>query len=54
MSNYWIFQANPNTYDIDGLLKAISTHTLWRAKQRYQDMRKGDWPAAGFADGCLS
>lgn len=47
----WIFQANPDRYDIDGFLESGKKILNYRAAQRNQDMKAGDqvfiWRSAG-------
>lgn len=38
----WIFQANPDTYDIDAVLEAGLTDLLFSAAQNSSKMRPGE------------
>ena len=54
----WIFQANPQQFDVDGFLATGPSRMLWLAKQHANDMRVGDqvflWRAIGGGDPKLS
>lgn len=53
MPNTWIFQGNPDHFDIDGYMSANLDRITWSARQRAADMAPGDtvylWKAAGSA-----
>ena len=42
MANFWIFQANPDTFDIGGFLLSNPSRMVWRAKQLHRQMCLGD------------
>lgn len=57
MTNYWIFQSNPDRYDIDAALRDLDV-ILWRVPQHTAEIRPGDkvavWrsgPEAGIVGG---
>jgi hypothetical protein len=54
----WIFQANPQQFDLDGYLATGPGEMLWLAKQNAKEMRIGDqvflWRAIGQGDPKLS
>jgi hypothetical protein len=47
----WIFQCNPNDFDIDGYLSFASERILWLVKQNWKKIKPGDqvfiWRAKG-------
>jgi predicted RNA-binding protein with PUA-like domain len=53
--NYWIFQCNPDDFDVDEYLRRITAQNpsefRWNVRQHAKDMAKGDqvfiWRAAG-------
>ena len=48
---YWIFQGNPNNFDVDGYLKE-KTIAHWIAINKANDLRiSGDWPSIGVKRG---
>ena len=54
--NYWIFQGNPDTFNVDAYLNS-NTEILWTVRQKHlaEDMRQGDevfiWRASGKRQG---
>ncbi len=51
MPQTWIFQGNPDAFDIDGYLAAGLDRITWGMRQRSAEVRVGDrvyiWRAAG-------
>ncbi len=49
--NYWIFQSNPDRFDIDKYMKKTGKQAIWLVKQYKKEICKGDyvfiWRARG-------
>jgi len=38
----WIFQGNPNTFDVDGYLEQCNSSVLWLVRQHAKEIAVGD------------